>query len=38
MNSALNMYGRANAVNKQLYGDPASLTTAPYTSSNFRTR
>lgn len=38
MNSALNMYGRANAVNKSLYGDPASLTTAQYNPGNFKAR
>jgi hypothetical protein len=35
MNQALGQYGRANAVNQSLYGDPASLKTAKYTPSDF---
>jgi len=36
MNSALNLYGRANAVNKSLYGDPASLSVAQGGPTNFK--
>lgn len=38
MNSALGMYGRANAVNKSLYGDPSSLSVAPVNTGKFQAR
>lgn len=38
MGSALNMYGRANAVNKSLYGDPSQLSVAKYNPGNFQAR